>query len=179
MKAGLVFFRILIAAIGLASASFVAAQTLPGIEPPPEEIVTEPTADPFGRETPRGSITGLLRALADGDYLRASQYFPTEEGLGAEAESEVSEDGADASTADADAQPDLDRRAELARKLQIALDSGGSLLAFPLLSNGPAGVVDDGLAQNLEQVGTLSSGEDAAPILLQQITAADGSNNAF
>ncbi|MXO49275.1 mechanosensitive ion channel [Erythrobacter vulgaris] len=175
MKAGLAFFRILIAAIGLASASFGAAQTLPGIEPPPEEIVTEPTADPFGRETPRGSITGLLRALADGDYLRASQYFPAEEGLGAEAESEVSEDGADASTADADAQPDLDRRAELARKLQIALDSGGSLLAFPLLSNGPAGVVDDGLAQNLEQVGTLSSGEDAAPILLQQITAADGS----
>ena len=101
MKAGLVFFRILIAAIGLASASFVAAQTLPGIEPPPEEIVTEPTADPFGRETPRGSITGLLRALADGDYLRASQYFPTEEGLGAEAESEVSEDGADASAAEA------------------------------------------------------------------------------
>ena len=175
MKAGLASFRILIAAIGLTFASFAAAQTLPGTEPPAEEIATAPAPDPFGRETPRGTITGLLRALADGDYLRAAQYFPAEEGPGAEAESEISEDGADALAADAETKPGLDRGADLARKLQIALDSGGSLLAFPLLSNEAAGVVDDGLAQNLEQVGTLSGEEGATPILLQQTTAADGS----
>ena len=175
MKAGLASFRILIAAIGLTFASFAAAQTLPGTEPPAEEIATAPAPDPFGRETPRGTITGLLRALADGEYLRAAQYFPAEEGPGAEAESEISEDGADALAADAETKPGLDRGADLARKLQLALDSGGSLLAFPLLSNEAAGVVDDGLAQNLEQVGTLSGDEGATPSLLQQTTAADGS----
>ncbi|MDP4576351.1 mechanosensitive ion channel family protein [Qipengyuania profundimaris] len=175
MKAGLALIRFLIAMIALALASLAGAQTLPGTEPLPADTATAPAPDPFGRETPRGAITGLLRALADGDYLRAAQYFPAEESPEAETGSETSDDGTDALAADADSQPDVDRRAELARKLQIALDSGGSLLAFPLLSNEAAGVVDDGLAQNLEQVGTLSSEENAAPILLQQITATDGS----
>ncbi len=173
MKAALAPLRFLIAAIALAFASFAGAQSVPGAEPVPEDAATTPTPDPFGRETPRGAITELLRALADGDYLRAAQYFPAGENLEAQSESTTSDEGEEARTAGA--QSDLDQGAELARKFQIALDSGGSLLAFPLLSNEAAGVVDDGLAQNLEQVGTLSSGEGAAPILLQQITAADGS----
>ncbi len=174
MKARLASLRFLIAAIGLAFASFATAQSLPGTEPSTEQTATAPAPDPFGRETPRGAITGLLQALGDADYQRAAQYFPAEGDLEAEAQSETSQAIEEPRSGNADTQGDLDQRADLARKLQIALDRGGSLLAFPLLSNEASGVVDDGLAQNLEQVGSLSSEEGAAPILLQQITTADG-----
>lgn len=175
MKARLASLRFLIAAIGLAIASFATAQSLPGTEPSTEQTATAPAPDPFGRETPRGAITGLLQALGDADYQRVAQYFPAEGDLEAEAQSETSQAIEEPRSGNADTQGDLDQRADLARKLQIALDRGGSLLAFPLLSNEASGVVDDGLAQNLEQVGSLSSEEGAAPILLQQITTADGS----
>ena len=171
MSAGLSLLRILCVAVTLAFASFAAAQSLPETEPVAEQPVAAPTPDPFGRETPRGAVTGLLQALADADYLRAAQYFPEGGSLQTEVEGAVTTD--DQERLAEETQADLDRRAELARKLQIALDRGGSLLAFSLLSNSPTGAIDDGLAENLEEVGKLSSEEGAAPILLQQYAAAD------
>ena len=171
MSAGLSLLRILCVAVALVFASLAAAQSLPETEPVAEQPAAAPAPDPFGRETPRGAITGLLQALADADYLRAAQYFPEGGSLQSETEDAVTTD--DQEDPAEETQADLNRRADLARKLQIALDRGGSLLAFPLLSNSPTGAIDDGLAENREEVGKLSSEEGAASILLQQYAAAD------
>lgn len=179
MKDVMHLFRLLVSAVALVVASFAAAQSLPGTEAA-EEVSETPAPDPFGRETPRAAVTGLLQALADADYLRAAQYFPATESTQTdrEASAAVETDSVDQaieeesleSTVSPDTRRDLERAADLARKLQIALDRGGSLLPFPVLSNKATGAVDDGLAEDFEQVGSLSEDEAGAPILLQQVT---------
>jgi len=114
---------------------------------PEAETEATPVADPFGRETPRGTVTGLLNALAAQDYTRAANYFD----LPGEDAAEIGEEGA-----------------EIARQLQGALDRGGTLAAFAVLSNDPAGRIDDGLPADSEQVGELSGGDEDAPILLSR-----------
>jgi len=114
------------------------AQLLPESESEPTQA-----ADPLGRETPRGAVTGLLNALAEQDYTRAARHFELQ--------------GANADQ----------KGADLARQLQAALDAGGTLASFGLLSNDPAGRVDDGLPVELEQVGAFG-GEENAPILLSR-----------
>lgn len=121
------------------------AQLLP--EPDIEEVVAP---DPFARETPRGTVTGLLNALASQNYARAAEFF----------ELESERDGAD------------DRGAELARRLQAALDSGGSLLPFGALSSDTVGNLNDALPPDQERVGSLQAG--GAPILLSQSEGPDG-----
>ena len=108
------------------------------------EAEASPAADPFGRDTPRGTITGLLNALAAQDYARAANYFDLPGNDAAEVETEG---------------------ATLARKLQATLDRGGTLASFGALSNEPAGRIDDGLPVDSERVGGLG-GEENAPILL-------------
>lgn len=102
-------------------------------------------ADTYGRETPRSAVTGLVKALGEQDYARAANYFEL-------------------------APPKTPRAAaaasDLARRLQAALDSGGSLLPFAVLSNEATGRIDDTLAPEQEQVGTLKFGEKEEPILL-------------
>ena len=91
-------------------------------------------ADLYGRDSPRGLVDGLIGALAAQDYERASQYF------------------------DLSAIPATKRKTqgvETARKLQAALDAGGSLIQPVALSNEPTGRIDDQLPVNQERIGTL------------------------
>ncbi|MBU1254357.1 MAG: mechanosensitive ion channel family protein [Alphaproteobacteria bacterium] len=117
----------------------------------PEVEETTP-ADLFGRETPRSAVTGLIRALAEADYTRAAQYL---------------------SSAGPDDSASLEQAAEQARQLQAALDSGGSLLPFSVLSNDATGRLDDGLPPASERVGTLPGDADA-PILLERSEGLEG-----
>lgn len=105
------------------------------------------SADPFGRETPRAAVTGLIEALARRDYSRAANYFDLP----------VQQD-----------QRILGGASELARRLQGLLDSGGSLIPFAGLANEPGGRIDDDLPFDRELVGDLGIGEGDAPILLTQ-----------
>ncbi len=132
------------------------AQSLPISEPTAD--ADDPLEDPLGRETPRSTVTGLLQALADGDYNRAANYF------------------ADPDVEVAVAKGTESAQAALARKLQLALDRGGTLKPFAALSNDPAGTLNDGLPANLEQIGSLGQEEEATPILLEQVTVEDGQN---
>jgi len=118
-------------------------------EPEAEPI---PAADPYGRETPRGTVTGLLGALAAQDYPRAANFFTLPFSDDAELAGES---------------------AELARRFQAALDSGGTLAPFGMLSNAASGRADDGLPADREQVGTFGN-EEMAPILLSQVQGPDG-----
>jgi MscS family membrane protein len=128
-----------LAALAAFSAPTASAQFLPEPEPDATSV-----ADPFGRDTPRGTITGLLKALAARDYGRAANYFD----LPRQAAAGAGEQGA-----------------ELARQLQATLDRGGTLASFSALSNEPGGRIDDGLPVDSERVGTLG-GEEKVPILL-------------
>ncbi|MXO66395.1 mechanosensitive ion channel family protein [Altericroceibacterium endophyticum] len=120
--------------------------------PAAAQLLTTPTpeasqaADPYGRETPRGTVTGLIDALAAQDYTRASNFF-------AFTKRETS--------------AGLDKQADIARRMQAALDSGGKLEPFAALSSDDTGRVDDGLPEDQERVGTFGGNEDV-PFLLSR-----------
>jgi len=141
------FLTLALAALAPLFVHSASAQILP--EPTAEAT---PAADPFGRETPRGTVTGLLNALAAKDYVRAANYFELPGGDSKEVEG---------------------KGAELARQLQAALDSGGSLATFSALSNEQTGRLDDMLPPEGEQVGAFS-GKDGEPIILSRAEGPDG-----
>ena len=145
-------FRILLAVLVFASIP-ASAQLVSPTAPDDQAEVATP-ADPLERETPRDAVTGLLNALQGQNYALAANFFDLE---------------------DAGSQGPADRGAELARQLQAALDSGGSLLPFGALSDDPTGHVDDDLPIDVERVGTLG-GEEDTPILLSQGEGPGGAN---
>lgn len=103
------------------------------------------TADPLGRETPRSAVSGMVSALAEGDYSLAGRYFDARS-----------------------------NGQHLAKELQSVLDAGGSLDAFGSLSNRPEGSLDDGLKADAERIGSLED-RARTPIMLVRGTASDGS----
>ena len=111
-------------------------------------------ADPFKRETPRSAVTGLIEALAARDYDRAANYFdlPVQENARVR-------NGA----------------SELARRLQVLLDNGGTLIPFGGLANEPAGRIDDTLAVDREAIGEMPVGDTKATILMTR-GQVDGTN---
>ena len=128
------------------------AQIIPGSAPANS---TAPAAvDPYGRDTPRGLADGLIAAIAAGDYERAGVFF------------------------DLSRVPAARRAAagaDYARRLQSALDAGGSLVPFIALSDDPAGRVNDSLPLDEERVGTLAAdGEAEAAPLLAKASQVDG-----
>ncbi|MBH0112500.1 mechanosensitive ion channel [Novosphingobium sp. YJ-S2-02] len=139
------------------------ASAVPGSETEAAEQEAAPS-DPYGRETPRGVVSGLVNALAAGNYGEAAAYF----------EASVQPQG----SAGDDSSSDVDEaaRGEIARQLQQALDAGGSLESYAVLSSDPAGTLDDGLPPDAERVGKLrgSEGAEPTPILLTRGTGKDG-----
>ncbi|RDE04996.1 mechanosensitive ion channel family protein [Sphingomonas aracearum] len=105
--------------------------------------------DPFGRETPRTAVTALLRALAEQDYERAGNYF------------------------ELPARTPASQGPELARRLQALLDKNGTLRPFGALSSEATGNLNDDLAPDREEVGTIPIGTTDQPVLLSRGTGAD------
>jgi MscS family membrane protein len=142
-------FAFATAALSLSVAAFPAnAQLMPPAAS--ETAKAEIPSDPLERQTPRSSVTGLINALSAENYERAARYFVGTPDPTVLTESEAQS----APLQDAD---ELASRAELARKLEIALDRGGMLSAFAVLSNAADGNLEDGLDPSLEQVGTVRS----------------------
>lgn len=169
----------------------LAAQVLPGVE---EEAETPaiPAPDPFGRETPRGAVDGLIAALSLQDYERAGQYLspsmtdPALASAAAEEEAptagpEPSEEGeardGEASEDETSEETELpagpSENALLARNLQVLLDRAGRLIPSNQLSASPDGAVNDGLPLDVERVGRFT-GTEEIPILLARSTDENG-----
>lgn len=179
---------------GVIVAQSASAQSLPlGSTSEEAAAPAPPQPDPFGRETPRGAVTGLLDALGAEDFDRAANYFsgvPNPLSVLPEAVSAADQSAGESANADdpeveaalaakqAEAKAKLDASiaegAALARQLKQALDSGGSLTPFAALSNLNTGKIDDGLSPDLENVGSLGSGDEATPILLTRSVGPDG-----
>ena len=150
------------------------AQLLPGTTA--EDAAPAAAADPFGRDTPRDAVTGLLDALAKEEFTRAAYYFFLIED---ETVDPAPTEPADAATATPAANTDraaqVQRGAALARRLKLALDRGGTLLPYAALSNQPQGKADDGLAPAVDDVGNLAGGGgDTVPILIERTQAPAG-----
>src|SRR5215813_13708290 len=68
--------KILVAALLLLPAGIASLAQLPGItSPAPTPNAQATPTDPLGRETPRGTVLGFLRAAQDENYPAAVQYF--------------------------------------------------------------------------------------------------------
>jgi MscS family membrane protein len=108
---------------------------------------TTPAAAPdrFDRETPRSTVTALINALAKHDYELAANYID----VPAERSSRQRTPGT-----------------ELARRLQVLLDKGGTLQPFAVLSNDTAGRTNDELDLDREDVGSITIQGKEMPVLL-------------
>ncbi len=103
--------------------------------------------DPFGRDTPRGTVGGFLNALASHDDLLASSYLQLEQG---------------------------DNPTTLVRKFKKALDAGGRLQSDLQVSGSPEGDLTDNLSANYDDVGVIDYQDETIPLRLIRVKQADG-----
>jgi MscS family membrane protein len=140
MFVGLLFFSVA-----------ASAQITPAVpeKPAPSNGPAKPAADPLGRDNPQGMVRGLMGAFASKDYARAQRFFETE-------------------WVYVPGQPMLSG-AELARRFHEVLDRGGTVTTPAELSPAPEGSLDDGLAENLEQFGSIKIGHRAVKLMAKRV----------
>lgn len=144
------FFLFFTCILCLWTSNPVYSQLIPGQQ---SQETTEETEeypeDPFGRRTPRGTVNGYIRAMAERDYDRASQYLNLHDTQG-EGEGE-----------------------RLAQVLQRLLDRGGNILPYSWISDDPEGRTDDNLPQGIDRVGSVSLNDEIIQLYVEEISEAD------
>jgi MscS family membrane protein len=132
--------------LGLILLQPVEAQ-VPKAEPPQSTAAQKPpVADPLGRNTPRGTVVGLVTAAEHGNLDRAAEYL--ESGLKPQ------------------------ERRLLAHKLWAVLDRK-LLTSVDRLSTEPDGDLDDGLT-NRDRVGLVESASGTVEIVLDRVQQGQG-----
>jgi MscS family membrane protein len=123
-----------------------------GQPPPAAEREPDIPADAFGRETPRGSVSGFFAAAEEGDFERAAEYvdlrFLPLEHRGT--------------------RPDV-----LARKLYIVLQRA-LWVDLGSISKRPEGVTGDGLRTNRDEFGRIDRDDRDVVLILDHMAGADG-----
>ena len=99
-------------------------------------------ADPYGRQTPAGTVMGFLAAGSHGDWVRAAHYLDTK-------------------------QPEA-RAEELARELKVLLDRGLSI-DLNRLSHKPEGEQDERVPRDHELIGSIDTETGRLDILLVRV----------
>jgi MscS family membrane protein len=121
---------------------------IPALTPKPESISqsASSSADPLGRETPRGAVMGFLRAAQDGNYSLAAQYFQPLPGRRR-------------------VKPEQEQ--DLAAQLLVVINQKILTSSLDSLSRDPQGRLDDGLPPNQELLSGVrdSSGTFAIELL--------------
>jgi MscS family membrane protein len=111
-----------------AQAGLLTPATAPSTAVPAKPAVP---ADRLGRETPRGTVLGFVRAAQDENYRAAVQYFETPKGRH---------------------RPSVEDDQELAVQLLSILNEKFNAASLDALSRSPDGTPDDGLPANEEAV---------------------------
>ncbi|WP_019673951.1 mechanosensitive ion channel family protein [Psychrobacter lutiphocae] len=111
-------------------------------------VSEEEVIDPFGRQTPRSTVQGFIKALSENNASLASNYLNLTTG---------------------------ENPIEVVRQVKLALDTGGRLNAELQISNSPSGDLADQLPPNLEKVGTITTQGHVIDIILVRKTTAEGS----
>ncbi|WP_246000400.1 mechanosensitive ion channel family protein [Pontibacter diazotrophicus] len=116
-----------------------------------EQAEPEWANDSLGRRTPRGTVEGFIKAVANEDYDKAAQFLRL----------------------DPDLQDDMDGAA-LAQSLQRLLDQNGRIFPYSQISNDPGGLEDDNLGPNLDRVGTATVNGETFNVILEKTEGPDG-----
>lgn len=98
-----------------------------------EAPATEP--DSLGRRTPQGTVNGFIKAIAEQNYARASQYLV----LSKRSYRKQKE------------------RIRIAQAFQKLLDQNGDIYAPSMISNKETGKTDDDLASGVDMIGTITT----------------------
>jgi MscS family membrane protein len=110
--------------------------------------------DPYGRETPRGTFFGFLRAAGSGRYAVAAEYLRIP-------------------------QPFQTQREQIAREFQSVLDHRFVNPRVDQISNAREGTVNEGLAAGLESVGSILGERGRFDVLLVRQEPREGRGPAI
>jgi MscS family membrane protein len=142
------FRKIVLAASLLFLSAAVADSQIPGVTPsaPTAAPATQSaSADPLGRETPRGTAMGFLRAAQDENYSVAVQYFQPAPGR---------------------RHRRADEEQDLAAQLLAVINQKILASSLESLSREPQGRLDDGLPPNQELLAGVRDGSGSFSIQL-------------
>jgi len=109
--------------------------------------------DPLGRDTPRGTVGGFFKALSNDDYSRASKFVDF---------SNYSESRNDSAVT------------AMILKMEKLLDRYGTSTPLSVLSSKAEGNLEDGLASELDELGTLRMKDKREVMYLERIPSEDG-----
>ena len=121
------------------------AQLIPTIGDTIGTVATEIPDDSLGRRTPRGTVNGFIKAVAEQNYIRASHYLNLDKPRRKSAE-----------------------RQRIVKVLQGLLDKGGNIMPYSWLSNKPSGREDDELPPEEDLVGTVTANGKVINIVLER-----------
>ena len=107
--------------------------------------------DSLQRRTPRGTVEGFVKAVADQDYDRAARYLDLS--------------GMDNSTMSG---------ADLAQTLQRLVDRQGNIISRTLISNRYEGRTSDDLPPSLDRIGTIDTEDESLAIYLEKTEDTSG-----
>lgn len=109
-----------------------------------EEVANTSTPDSFGRDTPRHTVQGFIKALGDNDYLLASNYLNLSKS---------------------------DNPTTVVRQFKQALDAGGRFQPDLQINNTPEGNLSDQLPPSQENVGVINVGDKSVPLVLERVAS--------
>ncbi|WP_296239301.1 mechanosensitive ion channel family protein [Psychrobacter sp. UBA5136] len=112
-----------------------------------EEVVNTSVPDSFGRDTPRHTVQGFIKALGDNDYLLASNYLNLSKS---------------------------DNPTTVVRQFKQALDAGGRFQPDLQINNTPEGNLSDQLPPSQENVGVINVGDKSVPLVLERVASKQG-----
>lgn len=112
-----------------------------------EEVVNTSVPDSFGRDTPRHTVQGFIKALGNNDYLLASNYLNLSKS---------------------------DNPTTVVRQFKQALDAGGRFQPDLKINNTPEGNLSDQLPPSQENVGVINVGDKSVPLVLERVASKQG-----
>ena len=113
------------------------------------EALPEWPEDPLDRRTPRGTVSGFIKAVADRNFEKAGEYL------------NMKQTSVNLSAA---------RMAEI---FETILDRDGQILPYALMSNDYSGRTDDNLT-NLDKIGSITVEGDDIELFVEQMKGPDG-----
>jgi MscS family membrane protein len=113
-----------------------------------EAPANEVAPDSLGRRTPRGTVNGFFKAVADQNFIRASRYMKLKRSQ----------------------QKDRERE-RIVKVLQTLLDHGGNIVPNSMLSDKETGNLEDDLAQEIDLVGTVTVKGNVVNLYVQNTEA--------
>ena len=143
----IVFLLVMLLSMLLPNQAFAAEASILGVGGSNDETASTSIPDSFGRDTPRNTVQGFLKALGENDYLLASNYLNLSKS---------------------------DNPTTIVRQFKQALDAGGRFQPDLQINNTPEGNLTDQLPPSQENVGVINVSDKSIPLLLERVVSKEG-----